>query len=195
MKNNNEDSYLRLIYIRHADKEYSNGDANIYKHDPGITETGVKNAKLVCNHLIEQYGIPILVLVSPYKRTRETAETMLSQIDKIDKKKIMFIDTELSEYLGNHRNVPIDVHDKTRIYNPPHPETFAQMKTRVKSHQNKIQVYSSYKKTGVVWVITHGLIMKQIAKLNGINISKEFPPLTCLSIIKDNDIIKGEVLT
>jgi len=188
---------FRRIYIRHTDKEYANGDANLFKHDPGITHEGVEKTKIVAQHLINQWGPPDMVIVSPYRRTRETAKVMidlLSQNETNTANIKLQIDNEVAEYLGNHRTVPIDVTESTLVYDPPHPETFSQMKDRVKSHHQKITTYAKKKKEGVVWIITHGLIIKQVAKLIGINMPKEFPTLTCLSIVDGEKITKTEVI-
>jgi len=180
----------RRIYVRHADKEYVNGDADMYKHDPGITERGVEKSKMVAEHLIEQWGIPNRIVVSPYRRTRETAKVMRSVIGK---KIPIHVDREVSEYLGNHREVDIDVTESTLVHDPPHPETFTDMKNRVKSHHHKITKYTK-KTSGVIWIITHGLIMRQVASLIGIKMTRDFPSLTCLSILDGESKTTGEVI-
>lgn len=187
----------RRIYIRHADKEYANGDADLYKHDPGITDKGVEKSRMVAKRLVEQWGIPDRIIVSPYRRTRETAKVMKASLIEpgILRKIPVNVDRDVSEYLGNHRTTPIDVTESTLVHEPPHPESFAEMKTRVENHNNKIKKYVK-KHGGVIWIITHGLVMKQVAFLNGIKMSKEFPNLTCLSI-SDDELkcdIRGEVI-
>ncbi len=181
----------RRIYIRHADKEYANGDSEMYKHDPGITPGGIEKTKLVTRHLVQQWGQPERIIASPYRRTRETAKTMLSVLDTKVK---IHIDTDLSEYLGNHRGVPIDVTESTLVHDPPHPETFSDMKRRVRKHHNKILKYSQKQETGVIWIVTHGLVIKQLASLIDMKLAREFPPLTCLSISDGETITKAEVL-
>lgn len=210
--NTNTPKYRR-VYIRHADKEYVNGDSDIYKHDPGITNKGVDKAKMVARHLINQWGLPTRIIISPYRRTRETAKAMKSVLNEVialgksnaetntntntnttkNKKIPIHIDRELSEYLGNHRTTPIDVTESTLVHDPPHPETFADMKRRVKSHHDKIVKYVK-KSESVIWIITHGLIIKQVAALVGLRMVKDFPSLTCLSIMDDGDNTKGEII-
>lgn len=186
---------MRRIYIRHADKEYANGDANLYKHDPGITSAGVEKAKIVAKHLVDQWGIPDKIIVSPYRRTRETAKILRSTLIKpgLLVKIPIHVDRELSEYLGNHRNIPIDVTESTLFYEPPHPETFSTMKNRVKVHHEKITKYMK-RNGGVIWIVTHGLIMRQVGFMCGIKMPREFPNLTCLSI-SDTEPIRGETIT
>lgn len=183
----------RRIYIRHADKEYVNGDANMYKHDPGITDIGVKKTIMVAQHLIEQWGLPDLIVSSPYRRTRETAEIMQRVTIAQGKKVNIYIDSDLSEYLGNHRTTPIDVTESTLVYDPPHPETFLEMKDRVRSHNDKISEFIQ-NSNGVIWIITHGLIIKQVGALIGIKMVRDLPTLTCLSIVDGDKITKGEIM-
>ncbi len=183
----------RRIYIRHADKEYVNGDANMYKHDPGITDSGVRKTIMVAQHLIEQWGLPDLIVSSPYRRTRETAEIMQRVTIAQGKKVNIYIDSDLSEYLGNHRTTPIDVTESTLVYDPPHPETFLEMKDRVRSHNDKISSFIQ-NSNGVIWIITHGLIIKQVGALIGIKMVRDLPTLTCLSIVDGDKITKGEIM-
>jgi len=206
-----ENKNCRRIYIRHADKEYSNGDANLYKHDPGITNDGAEKSRMVANYLLDQWGPPSLIIVSPYRRTRETAEIMnLTLKTKVPSSQAqMVVDSDMSEYLGNHRGIPIDVTDSTLIHDPPHPETFLEMRRRVKRHHKRIRKYiktvenspkpgkqkQKQNQSKVIWIVTHGLIIKQIASLIGIKMAKEFPPLTCLSVIDGDTITKSEVIT
>ena len=184
--------HQRRVYIRHTNKQYANGDAVMYKHDPGITEKGVEKSKMVAEHLVEQWGIPDKIIVSPYRRTRETAQVMKSALPTT-KDIPIYIDREVSEYLGNHRTIPIDVTESTLAHDPPHPETFSEMKLRVRSHHQKITNYTK-KNSGVIWIVTHGLIMKQVAALSGNRMPKEFPSLTCLSIMDGEAITKGELI-
>lgn len=178
-----------MIYIRHAEKEYKNSDAEFYKHDPGIKEIGVERARKIALKLIEIYGEPTKIVSSPYRRTRETAMIMNMML-KNPFEEIM-IDANLSEYLGNHYHVPIDVTTATKIHNPPHPETFDEMKKRVKRFMDKNKNENSKE---IVWVITHGIIIKQIANYIGIRTSKQFPCLTCFTVTEKSDVTRGEFL-
>ena len=178
---------MRTIYIRHADKDFSNGNSEYFKHDPGITEIGVERSKKIATELVELYGEPERIISSPYRRTRETSlvmNTMLKRpLDEIE------INSDLSEYLGNHSGVPLDVTMPTKIHKPPHPETFEQMKKRVKKHLNKFR-----KTEGVIWVVTHGLIIRQISIHYDIKTSKQIPYLTCFSLLELPNLIRAEFL-
>ncbi len=181
---------MRKIYIRHADKSYKNMESEIFKHDPGITTLGVERSINVALKLVEEYGEPTKIVSSPFRRARETA--MIMNMTLKNPFEEILIDVNLSEYLGNHNNVPLDVTTATRIHNPPHPETFDGMKKRVKRHIEKINKHSNKKE--IIWFITHGLILKQVANNISLKTTKSFPCLTCLSVIEKPDMIKGEFI-
>lgn len=185
-------SGTRRVYLRHADKEYPNGYSDFFKHDPGITEAGMMKTKKVSERLIEQWGIPTRIVSSPYRRARETALLLNSCLEQpFDE---IFIDVNLSEYLGNHSHVPIDVTQQTKVYNPPHPENFNDLNIRIKKHNLQARRRANELNNGVIWYVTHGLVIKQLASLIGIKLNRQFPPLTCFSISEDYDMTKGEVL-
>lgn len=158
-----------LIYIRHADKQYANGKSKKIKHDPGLTTDGKNESIKTAKNLYELYGKPDLIICSPYLRTRETAVLMNSIFESPCD---IEIDINISEYLGNRSHEKLDVTNETFIYNPPHPETFNDMKKRVKIH-NDLMIQNRKK----IWIITHGLIIKQIFKLNYISNNDVIYPL------------------
>lgn len=181
---------MRRIYIRHADKAYKNMESEFFKHDPGITQTGVERAKRVARKLIDEYGIPTKIVSSPFRRARETAMIMNMILENPFEE--IEIDINLSEYLGNHNNIPLDVTTATLVHNPPHPETFNDMKLRVKKHVEKMRKNNNTNTNETVWFITHGLIIKQIGNNVGLKTNKTLPCLTCFSVVETPDMIKAE---
>ena len=191
---------IRKIYIRHADKGYKNGKSDFFKHDPAITEIGIKRSRVIAQILIQHYGIPTRIICSPYRRARETAIIMNMMLDNpLD----LEVDADLSEYLGNHPKVELDVVMATKIHQPPHPETFDQMKLRVKKHYDRLKKQEYYKevsnkeggKNEVIWIITHGIIMKQICNFLDIKPNKYFSCLSCVNIFENIIMKKAEIIT
>jgi broad specificity phosphatase PhoE len=181
-----------MILIRHAEKQYRNAEAEIHKHDPGLKEIGVERAKKVAVKLIELFGEPSRIFSSPYRRTRETALVMNSVLRKPFEE--IHIDNNLSEYLGNHSNVPLDVTEATRIHDPPHPESFEDLKKRSKKSLEKMRRYFQENHKKYIWCVTHGLIIKQIASLLGVKISKTLPCLSCLVIHERSEFISAQFI-
>lgn len=169
-----------IIYIRHAEKEYNNGHSESYKFDPNITEEGMEKTRILANKLLEEYGKPDVIICSPYLRTRETAD-LISKVVGVDYR----IDKFLSEYLGNHKYEKLDVHEETKKYNPPHPETFRKFQTRVYKHNTYMNKFSDKK----VWIVTHGLFITELSKIYGIKINY----IDCLSgiVMKEGKILNN----
>ena len=182
---------MKAVYIRHSEKQFRNGDSDYFIHDPGITSEGVEKAKKLARKLVKLWGEPMKIVSSPYRRARETSIVMNSVLSKPLEE--LDIDVNLSEFLGNHRNVAMDVTMATQIHRPPHPESFDQLKNRVNRHLVKTQKNQN-KNQGVIWYVTHGIILKQIASNYGIKTSDQLPCLTCLSITEDEDLIRTEFL-
>lgn len=154
------------VYIRHADKEYSNGDSETHKHDPGILIDSPEYCCKKASELIKRYGIPFVIVCSPYKRTRETAIEMVDFIQNTYATTVRIrVDVQLSEYLGNRRDENLDVTTQTRKFNPPHPETFHEMDSRVRWHNDIFRKLDSFPE--VVWFITHGFIINRIGNAMG----------------------------
>lgn len=180
------------IYIRHADKEYKNGNSEVYKHDPGITNESMMFCQLKCDEMIIKYGIPLAIVCSPYKRTRETAIYMAQHLKmryKIDV--LLKYDIRLSEYLGNQKSDDIDVTEETKKYNPPHPESFHQMDSRVRWHNDMFRDLDFQNE--IVWFITHGLIINRISNSMGFKLPHRIPCLTSVSF--SSTILNTEELT
>lgn len=177
------------IYIRHAEKEYSNGESEIYKHDPNITNNGREKARRVAKFLIDKWGVPDMIVCSPYERTRETAKEMASIIDKDIKIKC---DVRLSEYLGNHKEDELDVKRETEKYNPPHPEIFFEMDSRVLLHNDEMQELDDSEM--IVWFITHGIIINRIANAMGFTLKRRFPYLGAITFIKENNYVECYII-
>jgi hypothetical protein len=171
---------MRKIYIRHADKQYKNMKSELFKHDPGITQLGVERSRKVAQKLIEQYGEPSKIVSSPFRRARETAMIMNMMLKNPLEE--ICIDINISEYLGNHANTPLDVTCATKFHNPPHPETFEDMKKRVKKHIDKTRKTEYDNPKAVIWYVT------------GIKNTASFPCLTCLSVTESPDMLKSEFL-
>jgi broad specificity phosphatase PhoE len=167
------------IYIRHADKAYNNGEHTTDRHDPPITNHGANQARLLAEFLIQTYGLPEAVVCSPYRRTRETAIAMVSAIVTLTGRNMPIkCDVDLSEYLGNHPNEQLDITDGTRIFSPPHPERFSDLDRRLRHHNQIMRVLDNT--PAPVWFICHGIIITQLARLNGVTRpTRRIPPLGC----------------
>lgn len=177
------------IYLRHADKLYSNGHSETYKHDPGIVDTEEKRIVAMANYLISQYGIPTAVICSPYLRTRQTAGHIVTALKQRGHDVPLYVDVRISEYLGNRAQDILDVTPDTAQYHPPHPERFHQLDRRVEEH-------NAYAPENA-WYITHGLVIDRLIRHitgNGTKI-KGIDPLTAVVITRTGSDYKVEKIS
>jgi broad specificity phosphatase PhoE len=178
------------IYIRHADKAYENGKSEHVQHDPGITPHGRLRTGVLTEELIGKYGLPTLIVCSPYLRARQTAYAMSQWINKnypgIGGGDIpIYCDVGLSEYLGNHRKVSLDVMPSTSYFKPPHPENFYLFRKRVKQHNDRVR--NSPLQHTVVWFITHGVLVREIGRIHHVKVRKYVPNLSYLTVNAGDD--------
>ena len=178
------------IYIRHSEKTYRNGQNETFKHDPPITEEGKVRARQLAHLLIQKYGVPVLIMCSPYRRTRETAEAMMDVTNPREGiPSVIRYDNLLSEYLGNHEETDVTI--ETASFEPPHhDESLGAFKARIRRHNTLASILDDL--TQPVWFITHGFIMSTLADIVGGNVKgnkqrhpfKKILPLGCLYIEK-----------
>jgi len=182
--NTNQPQKVDVLFIRHGQKEYRNGEATAdYCLDPDLTVEGRNEAYRKFYRLCERFGTPERIVSSPYLRTRETAqiaqtaiadyvynlESTLLQKGLIPERAVRIVipihyDTRISEYLGNHRHRDInkDLRPLTLIHNPVHGENYGQYSLRVREFVN----------SGVAngWYISHGIVLQSVALFNNIRL-------------------------
>lgn len=165
------------ILIRHAEKEYGNGQSSTLTHDPGITTVGRLTSRLLALFLLKEYGLPHLIICSPYRRCRETAIEMALILPQPVPIKC---DISISEYLGNRTEEKLDVDPETSKYHPPHPENFNQMDCRVRRHNDIMCELDDQPE--VIWFITHGIILHRLINSIGYRLRRNLPYLSTILI-------------
>ena len=151
---------MSIVFIRHGEKEYANGKNPPGKpaHDPSLLKSEEQKIEALTVDLISKYGIPNKLIVSPFERTRQTAEIINNTIVKIyDKFCLTYYDKEVSEFLGFQRpkNKPADVTKHTSLYIKPiiGAEQLQSCKNRI------INFYKKLNKKENTWIITHGILI------------------------------------
>jgi broad specificity phosphatase PhoE len=176
-----------MLYIRHSEKLYKNGQNTEYSLDPGLTDNGKLNVMIKFTELLK-YGIPSVIYCSPYLRTRETAIIAQYVVKNNTNTNVeIIVDSLLSEYLGHQKNVNFekDVHKETLQYNPITTETWKEYTNRIKQHikiNNQLQIDNK-----IIWYITHGIVIQSISFIYGNKIKY---PSTLGGFIKINDNIE-----
>lgn len=174
-----------MLFIRHGEKEYINGESSTYPLDPDLTEEGKLLAYDKILFLINKYIIPDTIITSPYLRTRRTATIAQQVIYDVTGIHVPIVcDNFLSEFLNNneYHDVIMEeaVRPETLQYKPIPPETYKQ--------HTKRMCAVLHSKVPNVFYITHGFNITTIASLKGYHV--EHPKELCGIMINKNGIIK-----
>lgn len=147
-----------MLYIRHGEKAYSNGNSEKFPLDPPLTEKGKIDAKEKFTQLLLAYGHPEVIICSPFLRTRETAEIAVEVIYNNNNVLVpMIFSNNIGEYLGNQTKIlPQFLKEETLNYNPILMESWQQFIERTKPH-NIPNICKA-------WYISHGLTIQHIIK-------------------------------
>lgn len=179
---------VTYIYLRHAPKEHKNGQAPIGnpQHDPSILKESIGKCQSIGKILTDNYHKPDIVIISPYRRTIQTAEALMSKTGVYISKKQIFVDSNIAEYLGNQKG-RIDLTPETYKYSSQLEnlaplrtgESLEEFKERIMDHIEMLQILpteDTYSGDRVVWIITHGFVIStiyDILKSNNFLTSKE----------------------
>lgn len=142
-----------LIFVRHSDDE-SVDCSQI--HDCQLVKNGWRLARNVGKKLIDKYGIPDIIYVSPFRRTIQTMEGMLN-----GRSTEIIEDKRLCRYFNGSSKYSPKVDPKTMKKNIPIKESFDEFEKRVKNFSRFISTSSPDK---VIWIITHVLVYKRLIK-------------------------------
>ncbi len=152
-----------LLYLRHGDDR----DDDVYRHDCRLTDRGKKKASKQAERLIEKYGHPDRVFVSPFKRTLETLAAMSEHF---------------SREVEVHRDPRVAQHLSQKQQGAPSvsPETLAQVaivedrdafRRRVRDHVEDVLRRLQRRASEVIWCITHRAVIEEVADHFGVEIS------------------------
>ncbi len=149
------------LLIRHGPKAHANNDLWAeYRLDPPLTSSGTVFTRQRMSKIVSEFGEPDMVVCSPYLRTRQTAEILVSLCTN---EPGVIIEPLLSEYLGNQKGeLRGCMRDETSKHNPPIEETMNQFRTRVKEYLERVSQFQ-----GKIYLVTHGLFVAVAAELDG----------------------------
>lgn len=149
---------MTIIFVRHGKKEYNNGGAPNYSHDPPLTQEGKEECSDV-SLCMQSYGFPETVIMSPYLRTRQTTEGLIKGLKDLPD---IIVDNRIAESLINQRG-KILLYPETEAYDPPTSEHSIDVKERVKDFY--LDIIRDHQDR-VIWVVTHGIIIDFISRLH-----------------------------
>ena len=174
--------YDIMLYIRHGQKAYRNGESDKFYFDPPLTEQGKSTAISRFSDLLFKQGIPQRIISSPYLRARETAQIAHDVILQLTGASIpVSYDPLLGEYLGNQRKKELQdgVRPETLELQPIPPEEWRDYSFRVRRHLERAH--------DCTWYITHGVVIQSIAYFKS---GKKLPQPSELTgiLVEDNSI-------
>lgn len=148
-----------VIYLRHSNDNYSNPTAI---HDQRAVPGKEHEITAVVKFLIETYGKPSVIICSPFKRARDTAEV----ITELFNGDVTFnIDTRVSRYFSSKEKQAPEVRKETMEFKPPVYESWSKFKLRVRSHVDEMVENTILKsRHTVALVITHALVLKEVCE-------------------------------
>ncbi|AHH01582.1 phosphoglycerate mutase [Pithovirus sibericum] len=156
------------LYIRHAEKKHKNGDTNSAQpFDPEITESGKAKTSSLTENLYKIYGFPTLIVCSPFLRTRQTAIEIQNKLLTLTGEKVpIVVDVEVGEYLGNHSK-QFSFTVETESYCPKIDRSLQDLDFRIRNHNDRMRALD--KEDFNFWVVTHGVVIKRLARFNGVS--------------------------
>ncbi len=155
-----------LIYMRHGRDQSEN--SSTFRHDAKMTKQGREDCRKMTIKLIEEHGMPKVIVTSPFYRTIETAKIMKSMIKRTYKRKIkVIIDTSLGRFFTKEQRVQPEIRPETVNYGPIIDRCPHKMLRRVKEHIRKVLKREYHSRSEVIWCISHGVIIKKLVRSLG----------------------------
>lgn len=148
-----------MILIRHGDKAYKNNAEVPYRLDSPLTKKGKWRARCTCLNLLGSYPPPKRLIVSPYLRTRETANMFRKMLEKNGINVTIIESVLVSECLVFQKKpiTPQDFRVKTQYI----------IEISLEEYSERVANASSFLEEGD-WVITHGFFITELAKQRGV---------------------------
>lgn len=200
---------IKYVFIRHAEKEFNNnrGPDGAFQHDPPLKESLLHITERMGRKLLNNIGVPNMIIMSPYLRVRQTVN-MLGK--NHDFSQLYYVDTNLAEYLGN-QSINIHVSPSTiyhstvddKLVLPNTRENKEMLMDRVRNHIDTIHILDDYiankvEEDKIIWIVTHGIVIQyihEILKQNNIEniMSSEFYPSYLCGFIVTKDISNSTI--
>jgi broad specificity phosphatase PhoE len=150
-----------LIYLRHGDDR---GDDD-YRHDRRLNDRGKKQASKEAKQLIETYGHPDVVFVSPFRRAIETVDCMTVHFARPVE---IHRDARIAQHLSGKQQRDPKVSPATLEVIVVDEDRDA-FKKRVAEHVGRVRRRA--KEGSAIWCVTHQVVIEEIAEHFDVKIS------------------------
>jgi len=160
-----------LIYLRHGDDRGN----DVYRHDRRLNDRGREKAGKKAKRLIEKYGHPDVIYVSPFRRAVDTLEAMSSHFEgAVTIRHDPRIAQRLSEKQQNDPQVSPETRAQITIV-----EDRKAFRRRVGKHVEEVR-----RASGVIWCITHQIVIEEVADHFDVKISGKLDFLDHVVMLK-----------
>jgi broad specificity phosphatase PhoE len=149
-----------LLYLRHGDDRGN----DVYRHDRPLNNHGIRKASKEALRLIQKYGHPHRVFVSPFRRARETLTAMAVHFERPVE---IHQDPRIAQHLSSKQQRDPHISPETRaaITIKEDGETF---RRRISAHVRDVRAWAAI---STVWSITHQAVIETIAPHFGKSVS------------------------
>lgn len=140
-----------LIYLRHGDDR----GTDIYRHDRHLNARGKKKAGKAFDALVEKYGHPDTLFVSPFRRAIQTLEAMAARFKRpVD----VHREPRIAQYLGGRRETLISPETAALVAVDESLEAF-----RARIHDHVVDTKRRKEVGATIWCITHQIVIEEVA--------------------------------
>lgn len=150
-----------LIYLRHSDDR----GEDVFRHDRRLNDRGRKMAAKEAKHLIEKYGHPDVVFVSPFRRAVETLDSMTKHFEHPVE---IHRDPRIAQCLSDRQRRDPSISPET-LEVIVIDEDRGMFKQRVAEHI--AQARRRAQEGSMIWCITHQAVVEEVAAQCEVKIS------------------------
>lgn len=157
-----------IIYVRHGHDQRKD-----FKFDENLTSLGKAKAKKLAKRLIRKYGLPTVIMYSPFLRCRQTLHEVKKVVQSYKKKDADFkletiVEPKLGKYFtpsekeqmnGDHH---LDVRESTLKLGALIDKSKKHFNERVVEQYENV---STEMENPVIWNICHAIVLKRVAKM------------------------------
>lgn len=165
---------MPVFYWRHGDDDYH---GPTHAHDNRLTYEGYIKSIKFAQKAIDRYGPPDIIYYSPMRRAYATMKGMVKMVEQPVEVELR---NELSRYFCKREKESPDVAPRTQDIDIPIYETWNQFKHRCRQFIREMKDY--YHSPKNVWVITHALVLKEVARYHRKTLPEHIPFLYILKI-------------
>jgi broad specificity phosphatase PhoE len=153
-----------IIFFRHGHKQYDNN--NRVQGRPAFDSplidgqcADIKDNGIEC---VLKHDVPDILFYSPYLRTRQTADALLTSLIEHP---VICVNLDISEYLGHQRVKPEYSHyPESEMYGilPPVGESTRAFRDRC---NNFAQHLLHREQSNVIWVVSHSYVISTVVEM------------------------------